>query len=87
LTHQVNSVSSSIISVLKPQTYVAGVFLNEQLHSLAMVLFWRSPKLEKVRFEGYATMTRAIYIEAIEFYTDAVKETFRQIRIIENAVI
>jgi hypothetical protein len=32
-------------------------------------------------------MTRAIYIEAIESYTDAVKETFRQIRIIENAVI
>jgi hypothetical protein len=70
---------------LKPLTDVAGVFLNEQLHLLAMVL--RSPKWEKVRFEGYATMTRAIYIEAIESYTDAVQETFRQICIIENAVI
>lgn len=72
---------------MKPQTDVAGVFLNEQLHLLAMVLLLRSPKLEKVRFEGYATMTRAIYIEAIKFYTDAVQETFRQICIIENAVI
>lgn len=82
MTHQVNSVSSSIISVLQPLTDVAGVFLNEQLHLLAMIL--RSPKLEKARFKGYATMTRAIYIEAIKSYTDAVKETFRQIRIIEN---